>query len=472
MTLSKTQIPRITLKLKPSSLQQYCHKYLVISILMLIILPLYSAAQLNASYTPIEPKGTIPERFFQGMKGTTEIKIIVEDERIRKKQSKDFKTTTRFTLQEIFLSGSIYYNDPCTQYVRQVSNQLLRHLPESPDISVFVSRFVTSNAAVWQDGTLILNIGLLAQLENEAQLAFVLAHEIGHHQSGHPFRQYVRTQKLSNIQKRALDNLKANVAYTKKSEEEADAFALDLLAKAGYDTEAVSQTLDLLVHGRHDSSENLLARLSPAVVLCNEMERQTLFNTGENVKSHFTPTMIRQRQEQLSGSLSGQSFLVSEEDFVRVNNIARFELIENAYREADYVLSLLHALLLQELYPANTYLTDKIAENLFQLYLYEQRGQLKSLLNLNLENDIRLKGYHQISCSLRKMDEPALRQLTENYLQQQYQVHQESSGTIAIIMAKYMELAYGQKKARPYFENYLEHFKGGKHYWYAKNRFE
>ncbi len=447
------------------------YKRLIISFFILLygIIPAFS--QLTDNYTPIEPKGKIPERFFQSLKGKTSVKIVVEDEQLSKRQKREFKTTTQFALQELFLSGDIYYNDPCTPYVRQITKNLLKHLPESAEVDVFISRFVSPNAAVWQDGTLILNIGLLAQLENEAQLAFVIAHEIGHHQLHHPFRQYIRTQQLSNIQKRTLDNLKAQVAYNRQNEQDADAFALDLLAKAGYTTNSAHEVLNLLTRDRFDTNENLLKDLHPSLGACKEIDIAPILNEG-SVKSHFAPNMIAQRQERLPDTQDGQLFLLSNQNFKRMNDIAQFEVIENAYRGADYTFCLYRSLVLKKEYPNNIYLKSKIAESLFQLYLYKKRDRLLQLLRHHKQPHYSAEAHEKIICYMKRIDENAFRQMAEQLILQYYKSLKEQSESIVITQAKFTELVYGIDKARPYFDHYLEYYKGGKHTQYVKKRLE
>jgi predicted Zn-dependent protease len=62
------------------------------------------------------------------------------------------------------------------------------------EVRLLVSRNSDPNASCVGDGTLIIHIGLTRRFENESQLAFVICHELAHHQLNHvnqSIQQYV-----------------------------------------------------------------------------------------------------------------------------------------------------------------------------------------------------------------------------------------------------------------------------------------
>ncbi len=429
------------------------------------------SAQFETDYTPIEISGEIPPRFYHSLKGKTQIDIVLEDEGMSRRNRKDFSTKTSFTLREIFLSGSIYYNDPCTPYVREVTKKLTAGLPNGENVSVFVSRFVSPNAAIWQDGTLIVNIGLLARLENEAQLAFVIAHEISHYESKHPFLKYVRKQKPANIQKRALDNLKANVAYTQQNEIEADAFALELLNRAGYDSRVGARAIELMMNDETAGGIKDVGALLdiPGTDWCADLEARMYMGQERHEAHHFARAMLQQRRAKIDmdGTSNEGLFLVSESDFARISSMAKFEVIENHSLEADYVSALYQSIMLQKIYPENQYLQGKIVESLFQLYLYKKRDEMRRLLETNQENYL-TTDLSRLSCFMNKVDESTLKRITAIYLKRQYERYGSEQETIAITAAKYTKLVSGRAAAKEHFEHYIKHFPYGKHYLYAE----
>lgn len=433
------------------------------------------SAQFEVDYIPIEISGEIPPHFYHSLKGKTQIDIVLEDEGMSRRRRKDFSTKTSFTLREIFLSGSIYYNDPCTPYVREVTKKITAGLPTNKNINVFVSRFVSPNAAIWQDGTLIVNIGLLARLENEAQLAFVIAHEISHYQNKHPFLQYVRKQKPANIQKRALDNLKASAAYTQQNEIAADSFALKLLNNAGYDSRVGARAIELMMNDKTAGGIQDVGQLLniSGTDWCGDLQARTHMGQDRYEAHHFARAMLQQRRAKIDmGGASNEGlFLVSESDFGQINGMAQFEVIENHFREADYVSALYQSVMLQKIYPENQYLQGKIVESLFQLYLYKKRNEMRRLLKTNQENYL-TTDLSRLSCFMNKVEESTLQGITANYLKEQYERYGATHEIIAITTAKYTELVSGRKAAKAHFEHYIKHFPYGRHYLYAKQRWQ
>jgi Zn-dependent protease with chaperone function len=164
-------------------------------------------------------------------------------------------------------------------YVNGVLARLLRgvNLPPSFQPQVRVLAAPEFSALCTPDGTIIITIGLLEQLDNEDELAFILGHEVSHaiyrHHENDWFKkaQYYGVIDGASAQGiadaaalagagssdvgRALDvavhlqRLSANVLapqMTQNQEDAADALGFDLMIKAGYDPEAAMAVMDKL----------------------------------------------------------------------------------------------------------------------------------------------------------------------------------------------------------------------------------
>jgi beta-barrel assembly-enhancing protease len=155
-------------------------------------------------------------------------------------------------------------NDPELQaYVDKVGRSLV---PKWVDPQQFHFTFTlvddpTLNAFAMPDGTVVIHSGLLAALENEAQLAAVLGHEITHTTHRHGYRGYKDQQKKQSLfgvgsvlaglalgqtmsanTAGLITGLGTNLAYQaavnghgRKYEDQADEVGLYYMVEAGYD---------------------------------------------------------------------------------------------------------------------------------------------------------------------------------------------------------------------------------------------
>jgi len=163
-------------------------------------------------------------------------------------------------------------------YARGVMLRLLAgvKLPPSfqPEVHILATPEFTGECT--PDGTLIVSVGLLEQLETEDELAFVMGHELAHAIYRHQQRDwYKKAQFYAVVNGNAVDafaqsqlgdqanadiaraqdvaqhmaRLSANLLMpqmAKGDEDQADALGFDLLVKAGYDPEAPLAVMDKL----------------------------------------------------------------------------------------------------------------------------------------------------------------------------------------------------------------------------------
>jgi predicted Zn-dependent protease len=111
------------------------------------------------------------------------------------------------------------------------------------------------NAFALPDGQVYVNTGLLAILENEAQLAAILAHEVQHGAGHHGLRAY-RSVKRKMITSMVLGPLTLGMGdiflmlsvmgYSRDLEDEADRLGVGRMLEAGYDPRQMARTFVLL----------------------------------------------------------------------------------------------------------------------------------------------------------------------------------------------------------------------------------
>jgi Zn-dependent protease with chaperone function len=177
---------------------------------------------------------------------------------------------TQFEEIDQFWQGRRAITDSAlSSYVGRVTEIILGANPQlrDPNLRIAVTRDWWPNAYSLGDGTIGINAGLFVYLENEAQLAFIICHELAHYQldhTGRSIRQYVETinsesyqrelKRLKNETYRVNQQLEAladkfvwsSRRHRREHEAEADRMALGWLRNTGYDLQAVESCLRLL----------------------------------------------------------------------------------------------------------------------------------------------------------------------------------------------------------------------------------
>ena len=129
-------------------------------------------------------------------------------------------------------------------YVQGILDRLdgLTHLQPKPHLRVI--ELSVPNAFALPGGTIIVTTGMIDMCDSEAELASVIAHEMGHHKLGHPLAriQYERAaRKLGGPLLADLSTLGYALysrGYSARDEEEADRQGLGMTARMDYHPQA------------------------------------------------------------------------------------------------------------------------------------------------------------------------------------------------------------------------------------------
>lgn len=168
------------------------------------------------------------------------------------------------------------YNDPETNaYLERVGLSLVpKETPENVKWRFRAIRDLEINAFALPNGSIYVNSGLLSRMENEAQVAGVLAHEVTHVTNRHTYLEYRSARKkmvaIDIILAAAsaasyggvnpgIVNAMGNVlpmilistifGYSRELEHEADVYAVNSLYLQGYDLRQFSRGFELLRKG-------------------------------------------------------------------------------------------------------------------------------------------------------------------------------------------------------------------------------
>ena len=389
-----------------------------------------------------------------------------------KRNQKQFLLESNFAIDNILQSGLVLFNDPATVYV----NKVLSQLPVSEDKKLkskrpraYVLNSGAVNAFATDQGIIFVTLGLLANLQNEAQLAFILSHELVHVKHQHSIDKFVKSKNIArnnsskNIDDLGIDrNVFSKSLYSQKLEEEADEEGLEIFLKTDYDPQAILNTFTIL-HYSYLPFEDFPVDKSffedenyvfPDHIWLNKVRSISPMNKDEEtdrVSSH--PSSLK-RLEKLKARINNadqnnkRSFIVSESEFQSIQTKARYQipflnLFADNYAEAIYT-----AYLLLEQYPDDFELKKVIGKALYMEAKY-QNYEAEEGGNRNREMEgIRtlVEGEsHKIYYLLSKMDQAEVTVLATKYNWQLHQQYPDDEELALLVKDVFKELAYNFK---------------------------
>ncbi len=361
-------------------------------------------AQRQDSYVPLQCRGEIPEEF--RTLTATKVQKAQAKERLSDRSSKDKRSVNDFLLRnnyvidELLNSGKVLFGDSVTEYVNAVAGKLLVDNSElQQTLRFYVVKSTEVNAFTTNMGIVFITVGLLAQIENEAQLAFVLAHEIAHFEKEHSINSLLETKKIINKTRNDRYNgydgrIKLLSTFSKDLEFQADEIGFMRFTKAGYNKNAASNMMDVL---QFSFTPFLDVPFNPAFLELDSMKfpKELLLaeatkiplTTDDSDDSESSHPNIRKRREILQEkiaacTLSGENYLMPKTQFENIRRICRNEMIHLDLIERRYMMAFYHSFALSTLNPGSKYYDESMAKSLYGISMYcSNRQRHKVLLN-------------------------------------------------------------------------------------------
>lgn len=160
--------------------------------------------------------------------------------------------TSRFVVRDVELNA----------YVRDLACGLARDY--CPDVRVYLIRTAEFNASMAPNGMMEIWSGLLLRCNDEAQLAAIVGHELGHYLRQHTLARWRDARSKSDfgaflglglaVGGLGAAGMAANMAllasafaFTRDQEREADAIGMELMSRAGYTPIAASEVWSQII---------------------------------------------------------------------------------------------------------------------------------------------------------------------------------------------------------------------------------
>ena len=254
-------------------------------------------------------------------------------------------------LEKRVKTSPLRVTDPAlNQYVKGV---VCKISPEYCDqIRVYIIQNPHMNASMYPNGMMHVWTGLLLRAENEAQLAAVLGHEIGHYVEAHSIERWRRIKKstafgtflnfglaLAGVgEVGTLVNLAiladAN-SFSRDQEREADDYGLKLLARAHYDPTQASALWQRIAREKESALHKHKRTLFNATHPLTKEREKTLRREAEQLTQALRETEIYLGKEDFQNALRPHYAAIMDEQ-LKLHHYGRTEALLNMHTESEF----------------------------------------------------------------------------------------------------------------------------------------
>lgn len=351
-------------------------------------------------YQGIKCAGLIPQDFVRPTQEKYNEALAIEIKKTDNKNlaiSKDnFLLESNYLIDGLLQSGKVLFGDTVTQYVNQVADHVLINEPAlRTKLRFYCLRSTEANAFSTNQGIVFVTLGLLAQLENEAQLAFILSHEIAHYELRHSIDGYVQNDVIFNKKSRYdsyNDRIHVASTYSKEREIQADSLAIVRISKTIYSCDEGIEALFVTQFSALPFEELAFntAILQPSMMkfpadLFLDSLNPINFDRDEDDDSYSSHPNMATRRKELQKVLEAQTcsgkakFIEKAEAFLTIRKIARFETIALQLQERSYCIAFYNAFVLLQQDSTNSYLKTCMGKSLYGLAKYKNIGQYSTI---------------------------------------------------------------------------------------------
>ena len=344
-------------------------------LIILLSLSLSVFSQSIDDFKRIKSEGPIPDFFTKYLdeKIEQDNEELSGDGTISARNARDFTALTNYKLEQLIQSGRVLYGDPLTEYANDILDNLKKYSKDDlDDVQLYTLKSNEVNAFATHQGVIFITVGLWGQIENEAQLAFIIAHELTHVVEKHSQLSYQHTDDRARKGRYGDDMISTYYQYSKDNEEECDKKGFKLALKAGYNAEDLYSTFNVLLYSYLPIDEmkvdySWIENDGFKVIDKYLIEELNEISAEEDVDDEFhTHPNIYKRRVNIKTQYNAnkdkedtKTYVAgTESDFLEVRELARFEMMNIFIRRGDYIKGLYHNLILTKTHPNNSFVKN------------------------------------------------------------------------------------------------------------------
>jgi hypothetical protein len=438
-------------------------------LILLIGITISVQAQYFNNYQPLTCSGPLPKDFTDraSIKAEKEIKNNTNssDSHKDKKDKEDFLLKSNYMIDELLMSGRVLFGDPVSEYVNTIADKLLESEPKlRKELRFYCLKSNVTNAFCTNQGMIFVTLGLIAQLENEAQLAQILAHEITHYTRKHVINTFIESSKITGSKGKYKysdydDNIIKLSNYSKTLEFEADSIGFFRLKNAGYSIQEALSVFDVLQFSYLPFNEVPFSYAyfeTDKVKIPDAYQLDTILPIlfeDDYDDSKSTHPNIKKRREQIikliKNEKKGEKYIQPKDLFNNVRTICRFENIRLNNKNASYVKAIYNAQILLIEFPNNDFLKRNILKSLYGISKYKVKDRYYKITNDYDEYEGEISAaYHFFE----KLTNEQIISLTLEKLNEYYLTNNNDQNSKELMKNLIVDLVYEKFKFKDYYE--------------------
>lgn len=352
------------------------------------------------NFKNLKAEGDIPSDFTDNTFSKISEDLTNKNGNLKGNQEKVFLEGIHYAINDLLHSGMVVYGDEVSTYVTAVANKLLSKNEDLRNkLRFYTIKSNETNAFSTYQGIIFVTTGLISQLTNEAQLAYVLSHEIAHYTQEH----VVQTFDLNTRNKKNVDKISTLSKFSKENEFEADKLGIKMYYDAGYSKEELISTFDVLLYSYLPFEEIEFPKTylnSDLMTIPESFYPKTSYpikaveDSDDSKSSHPN---IKKRKEAVQNELENYKeawgkviYHFGEERFKNIRTTCRFESIRTDIVDAQFDDALYSIFILEKDYPNSIYLKRMKAKAWLGVAQYKSEGDLSKKLpsSKDLEGEI------------------------------------------------------------------------------------
>jgi hypothetical protein len=377
---------------------------------------------------------------------------------LQKDNIKDYKQAYEDmfeVVEDLLISPRSVTEKTADNYIKSIVAKIINVNPELKglDVRVLFSRDMPPNAYSIGDGTIAFNAGLFVFLDNEAEMAFVICHELAHYYLNHSRKRldkYVEIANSDSLKRefKRLSKQEYKVAeqfekllktfvfdirrHSRDNEEEADRVGMRFLKKTGYsgngfvtsmrlldkiDDTALFTSLNLqtiLSFPAYPFKERWIKKESVIFGALNPDEATGLTKKErDSLKTHPDCSKRITLLSDSAAAISGKYFQVDEQLFKQLKQEFIPEIVEEVFKSGNISFNLYLSLQMLQDGKHTPLAIYSIARDFNLIYKHQKAHEMG--LIIDSENKMYDEGYNLLIRMLYRMRLNEIAELNDNF---------------------------------------------------------